>query len=401
MYRISSLTPNRRFTMKIVRFVILVVVLLGFMSNLHALTIRTGDDVEVPLDEVIDDDLIIFGSSVTIDGTVLGDIFTFAQDVKIHGDVGGTIIAGAERFIIESDNVRTVWAAGRTVKILGAVERNLITAAGYVVVDENAAIGKDARIFAGELLMEGHIKGNLKGAVGEFTMTGSSGTINMNVDNARITSTARVNGDLILEIEEAEPEIEEGAVISGDMKIDVESDEKEEEYAFLFAPIIAFFYGIFKLICFIAKIIVGVVLVALFSTFVRTMMDTLKKKPWWSLLVGFLTVIIVPIAVIILFFLLVGWPFAVFGIYAYTVLFYLASIFVSLVLGELVIRLFKKDGEISLYLSFIVGLVIITILGLIPILGFVVNLFVLLFGVGMLVIGMWDFTHTLKKKKLI
>jgi hypothetical protein len=83
------------------------------------------------------------------------------------------------------------------------------------------------------------------------------------------------------------------------------------------------------------------------------------------------------------------------------VLLYTASIFVGLVVGEKILQLFKKEGAISLYLSFIVGYVILRILGLIPILGFIIRIFVLLFGAGALLLGGWHLMKEMKAKKLI
>ncbi|OPX17426.1 hypothetical protein BXT86_06535, partial [candidate division WOR-3 bacterium 4484_100] len=96
--------------------------------------------------------------------------------------------------------------------------------------------------------------------------------------------------------------------------------------------------------------------------------------PWVSLGWGFLGVVVIPVAVIILFVVLIGFPFAIFGIYFYTVLLYLASIFIAFILGERIIQLFKKEGEVSLYLSFIVGIITLFILGLIPVLGFITSI---------------------------
>jgi len=200
---------------------------------------------------------------------------------------------------------------------------------------------------------------------------------------------------------EVEPTIEEGARITGETRVKKSSVEGEEAFAFAFAPFIAFFIAFMKVVCFIAKIIVGVILIALCGKFVRRIMDTLTSKPWSCLGWGFLGLVVIPVAVMILFVILVGFPFAFFGIYVYTILFYLSSIFVGLVVGEKIIQLFKKEGEISQYLSFIVGIIVIFVLGLIPVLGVIIKLAVLLFGVGMLLLGSWYLLREIKEKKLI
>jgi len=110
---------------------------------------------------------------------------------------------------------------------------------------------------------------------------------------------------------------------------------------------------------------------------------------------------VIPVATVILFLILIGYPLAIFGMYIYTILLYLSSIFVGLVLGEKIIKIFRKQGEVSLYLSFFIGMLVLLILGLIPILGFIVRLFVCLFGAGMLISGTHSLIKEIKEKELV
>jgi hypothetical protein len=200
---------------------------------------------------------------------------------------------------------------------------------------------------------------------------------------------------------ESEPVIEEGATILGETTFEKPEEKEGGEFLYAIAPMVAIFFTFVRIVLFIAKVIVGVLLIALFSQCVRRIMDTLISKPWKSLGVGFLGLIMIPIASVIMFVLLIGYPLGVVGIYTYSVLLYTASIFVGLVVGEKILQLFKKEGAISLYLSFIVGYVILRILGLIPILGFVIRIFVLLFGAGALLLGGWHLMKEMRAKKLI
>jgi len=366
----------------------------------YALVIKTGETVEIDRDELIDDDLIIFAQKIAINGRVNGDVWVFGRDIMINGDVYGTIVSGGADINIDVGNAGTVWSAGGEINIAGDIEKNILLFGGELSVDEDATIGKDIRAFGGKFTVDGNIGGTIRGSVGNFTMAGKSGDIFIDSDKIRVKSGAEIDGDLVLE-GEVEPTIEEGARITGETRVKKSSVEGEEAFAFAFAPFIAFFIAFMKVVCFIAKIIVGVILIALCGKFVRRIMDTLTSKPWSCLGWGFLGLVVIPVAVMILFVILVGFPFAFFGIYVYTILFYLSSIFVGLVVGEKIIQLFKKEGEISQYLSFIVGIIVIFVLGLIPVLGVIIKLAVLLFGVGMLLLGSWYLLREIKEKKLI
>jgi cytoskeletal protein CcmA (bactofilin family) len=365
----------------------------------YALVVKSGQSVEIPEDKIIDDDLLAFARSVNIEGKVMGDVYAFAQEINITGEVDGSIFSGAANVDINVKSVNTIWAAGGEINLSGIIEKNVMLFGGGLSVGENTRIGRDIRAYGGRFLVEGDIGGIIKGGVGEFVMAGTSGDVNIKADKIKIKSDATISGDLVV-ISEEEPMVEEGAIITGETKL--KKQEKEEESFFLaIAPAIAFFISFVKVVCFIARIIVGIILIALSKSFVRRIMDTLINQPWKSLGIGFLGLIVIPVAAVILFIVLIGFPFGVFVIYVYTILFYLSSIFVSYVVGEKIIQLFKKKGEISLYLSFIVGIVALFILGLIPVLGFIIRLVVLLFGAGMLLIGCWNIIKEMKKAKLI
>lgn len=377
--------------------VLLTVSLLGFSPG-YALTIRAGNNIVIAAEETIDDDVIATGQSVSVHGIVTGDLIAFASDVKVTGTVGGTIIAGAGTVDIEVLGAKSVWIGAGQAKLSGTIDKNAVLAGGNLVFSDDGYVGKDLIAYGGKFSVYGAVDGSIKGGVGEFTMTGSSGAVDISAEEAYVEGTAQIAGDLIIQ-SETEPSIDEGAYVGGDVKFT--KVEEEEKPIFALAPVIAFFITIIKFVVFIAKILVGLVLISISRIYVRRIMDTLKQKPWHSLGWGFIGVIAIPVLIVFLFAILIGYPFAVFGIYIYTILFFLSSIMVGLVLGELIIRLFKKKGEVSMYVSLILGLVILGIIDFIPVLNFLVRLFVVLFGVGMVLIGTWNLLKDLRKEKMI
>ncbi len=386
--------------MKNVKFTIGILFFFMLIVPGYALVVRSGGEVEVAVDEVVDDDLIVFAQTVDINGTVSGDVYAFAQSVAVNGEIGGSLFTGAGTITVAAKKVKTVWAAAGNVSVCGDVEKNVILLGGALLICEDTRIGKDLRAYGGKFTVEGAIDGTIEGSVGSFVMAGRSGQITINADETTIKAGARISGDLIVRSAE-QPTIEEGATIIGETTVERPEKRKAEPFFLALAPMVAFFVTFVKIVMFIAKIIVGIILIAFSKTFVRRMMDTLIQKPWHSLGWGFLGLIVIPVAAVILFVILIGYPIAIFGVYVYTALVYLSSIFVGLVIGEKVIQLFKKEGEISLYLSFIVGIIVLYVLGLIPVLGCIIKIFVVLFGAGMLLLGGRNMIKSMKEKKLV
>lgn len=377
-----------------------ILLLVMFVTPTYTLTSRIGEYAAVGPEDFVDDDVILIAQDVKVEGKVAGDVFAFGQSVTVTGNIGGSLFTGAANIFIDAKSIEAVWAAGGNIEVKGSVTRNVVLAGGSVCVCDEARIGKDLGAYAGKFTADGDVAGTIRGNVGKFVMAGKGGRVKIKAGDIKVKARAQIAGDLIM-TSENEPVIEEGATILGETTFEKPEVKKGEEFVVAIAPMIALFLTFVRIVLFIAKVIVGVLLIALFGQCVRRVMDTLIKKPWKSLGVGFLGLIVIPIASVIMFVILIGYPLGVVGMYTYSVLLYTASIFVGLVVGEKILQLFKKEGAISLYLSFIVGYVILRILGLIPILGFIIRIFVLLFGAGALLLGGWHLMKEMKAKKLI
>jgi len=67
--------------------VLLVMVLVLFAIPAEAATILTGDNLTVEAGEIIDDDLYLFGETITVSGIVSGDAILFGNEVVVDGQV--------------------------------------------------------------------------------------------------------------------------------------------------------------------------------------------------------------------------------------------------------------------------------------------------------------------------
>ena len=84
--------PWRRQRISIAIALVGFVLLLGLPSGANAAEIRRGPNAGVAAGETINNDLIVFGRGVRIDGTVKGDVIAFTQDLTVNGHVTGDLI---------------------------------------------------------------------------------------------------------------------------------------------------------------------------------------------------------------------------------------------------------------------------------------------------------------------
>jgi hypothetical protein len=101
------------------------------VSPASAATTMSGDEVVVSAHEVIEDDLVVWGTYVRIDGIVRGDVVALGTDIVVEG-------------LIEGD----LMAAAKTVYLNGAVHDDARVAAYAVAFGERASIGDDGFVLA-------------------------------------------------------------------------------------------------------------------------------------------------------------------------------------------------------------------------------------------------------------
>lgn len=386
--------------MRYFSWIICIVMCVTLVSPMNALVIRRAESVEVSADEVIDDDLIAIAGNVDIKGSVTGNVCAFAQTVNVSGDIGGSLFIGAASSSVSPKSVQTVWAAGGNLNISGEISKNVILAGGSLNITSNAVVGKDLHAYGGSFEADGNVNGAIKGAVGKFSMAGTSGRVKIRADRVKIRSTAVVSGDVSLTSESA-PEIEDGAMIGGELTVREIEEEEAKPFFFAIAPLIGFLFGVIKMIVWISKIIVGIILIALCHKYIRRIMDTFARQPWKSLGIGFLGVIVIPVAAAVFLATLVGYPISVLLLYVFSILCYVSSVVIAVILGEKIIQLFNKGKEVSLYLSFVIGMIILFVVSFIPILNFLVRIFVLLFGFGTVIIATWYLVKDMRDKGLV
>ncbi|HET8999683.1 MAG TPA: hypothetical protein VFP86_08565 [bacterium] len=105
-----------------------------------------------------------------------------------------------------------------------------------------------------------------------------------------------------------------------------------------------------------------------------------------SLLTGFVLLVTVPVAAVLLVFTVIGIPLSVIGMLLYVATLYPGLVFVAAWLGQRVLqRIRRQGGEIpSIYWSVAVGAIALAVLFAVPFAGWVIRLVAILAGFGAL-----------------
>jgi hypothetical protein len=197
----------------------------------------------------------------------------------------------------------------------------------------------------------------------------------------RLTSSAIIGGDLIYTSAQ-DAIVSPGAVVRGTTeRHPLPSQLNELEYAVVTSQISiswpATEVGIY---------LMGLAYVLLFPTFAHLSIGAIWRRPWKTLALGLVLLIDVPLLALLLFILglsIGGWwlGFILLGLYGVALL--LAYISTALFIGNWLFALTARSS-VNLAVVLLLGLVVLTLLCMLPVVGGVIRFIALVFGLGAL-----------------
>ena len=135
--------------------------------------VRTGDELSIPAEEIVDDDLYLFGGTIDVNGDVGGDLIVFGGQVSIDGTVEGDVLAAAGTVDIGGAVGGDVRVGAGQVTIDGAVGEDLLAGVGRLVVDSR--VDGDVLFGGGAVNLRGDVGGDVLGGAGTYERSGTVG----------------------------------------------------------------------------------------------------------------------------------------------------------------------------------------------------------------------------------
>ncbi len=139
--------------------------------------LRVGETILVPQDETIDGDLYLVAGTVTMDGTVDGDLTAAGGQVTINGTVTGDVLATGGMVSIVGTVEGDLRTAGGQVSVSSSVGEDMLAAGGQVTIASTGSVEGDLIVTAGDVRMAGAVNGNIEASGGAYERSGTvSGT---------------------------------------------------------------------------------------------------------------------------------------------------------------------------------------------------------------------------------
>ncbi|MCD4690457.1 polymer-forming cytoskeletal protein [bacterium] len=339
---------------------------------------------EVLEGEVYPYDLYLWTGRMNIQGTLDGDVFVGGQHVTVDGTVTQDMAVMAENLVITGVVEDDVRAMGRHMRISGRVDGDVLAAGETVTIEEGAVINGSLLVGAGTVYLHGHVKGSARVGAGTIVMGGRiDGNAELLSDGGlTIIEPAFVGGDLVYQ-GPTQLEFDEGTVGgSVTFRPPHESAAKKVSSAdFSFGPAFSAAMHIFG---FFAAIIAGTIIIALTKNHAQRTANKIRTRALKSLGIGFVAYICIPIVVLITLVLIITIPLSVVLALAYLIAVYIAKFYFAIWLGNCILRRGDRILTESPIPPMLLGLVIVYLLTAIPVLGTLIGILIIFFGLGAL-----------------
>ena len=333
----------------------------------------------VPEGETKEADLYLWAQSIDIAGTLDGDLVAGFQEGSITGTVTQDLNGMCETMRITGVVGDDVRFACETFYLDGHIGGDLIIAAKSILISETAVIDGDAIIAGATVSVDGAIGGRVRIMTGFLDMDGTiAGNAEITTDGGmKLGPNAHIGGDLFYE-GPSEIDIPEGTVAGEVTFQKVIKEDIDFDFDFLGGVSVLFhFLGL------LAALVAGTVIVALTKDHASRTAEIIRTKPLKSLGIGFVTYICMPIVLLLLLVFILTIPLMFVVGLAYAIALYIAKFYFSIWLGNLILRRGGRT-DVSPIPSMLLGLLIVYLVTAIPIVGALVGVIIIFFGLGAL-----------------
>lgn len=414
-------------------FTLIAILTLAFATPVMAFDGRTGDNVIIKADEVINDDLYVTAENFTLDGTVKGDLIVIGSNITINGTVEGDLMAGGQSVVINGTVNGDARIAGAALQ-LGAgasLGEDLLAAGASLETKDGSTTGGELLVGAGQTLLAGDVAGDVFAGTGALELSGNfGGDVNAEVGDASqetgpspsmympnttvaipsvnpgftVDKDATIKGNLIYTQSsdiKIPADVVSGKITRNEPKVDVSNTYVAPTPAQL---ALTWTFDLFRTI--VTLILLGLLLGWLAPKFVNSLSEKIQGTPAASLGWGvvafaafFFSILLIIVVMTIggLFFgvLTLGgvsgsiiW-LGLLSIFALTIGFILVTSFLTKIVvawlgGKMIFKSMNSTLADSKIWPLVLGVVIVALLTALPLVGWLFGLAVMFFGLGAL-----------------
>ena len=339
-----------------------------------AADLRQGPSVTLGQGQTINDDIYAAGGTISIDGNVNGSVIAAGGTITVSGTVSRDVMVGGGTINVTGKVGGSIRAAGGNLTINGPVEQDVVVTGGTVDIASGGTIGRDLVIAGGTATVAAPVARRVTMGAGDVTLRGRvGGDVRGSVDRLRLDG-AQIGGNLDYTSDNSVV-LANGASVAGTTTRHTPTERGTGGVAGGFLGWLRGLIGIFAL---------GVLLLLLLPRFSTRSIDTLRAEPWASLGIGAAILVVTPIVALLVFvvgLLLGGWWLGLLLVPLWILALAIGYVVSGFLLGRLIFARLGW-GQYHDILALLGGLFALTVVGLVPLIGWLVSLAAFVAGAG-------------------
>ncbi len=156
---------------------LIAILALAFATPVMAFDGRSGDNITIEADEVINDDLYVTAETFTLKGTVNGDLVVFGSTIIINGTVNGDVMAAGQSVVINGTVTGDARIAGAALQLgkTANVAEDLLAGGASLETKDGSNIGGELVFGSGQTLLAGDVTGDVLAGTGALELRGEFG----------------------------------------------------------------------------------------------------------------------------------------------------------------------------------------------------------------------------------
>ena len=331
-------------------------------------------------------DTYVFGGSVRIDQPVAGDLIAAGGNVDVDAPVAGDALLAGGNLRITAKVEQSVHAGGGRLILDAPIGRNLRVGGGQVEIGPLAAIGGNVTVGGGQVTLRGPIKGNVTVGGGRVLIDGVvegdvsayGGSLSLG-PNARLAGKLRYrSGDELVRDPAATVAgaVERLATPGRRAAAPAQRDTGRDDHAPRAGVSWLWTAGLMA---------IAALLVAALPVTSMRVAEGLRTRLGWSLLWGFIALVCIPVAALILAVSIIGIPVALLALLLYIALLLVGYVGSAIGLGQWALARLRAEAAQRTgwrITAAMTAVLLLALLGSVPFLGGFVALLAVAAGIG-------------------
>jgi hypothetical protein len=341
-----------------------------------AADVRSGRNLILTSTQKQLQNLYLFGSTVQLNAPVKDDVLAAGGMVNLTGNVTNDVLAAGGTVIIHGKVGNNARVAGGNITVDGPVTHDLVVAGGNVTISKNAAIGGDLLVFGGNINVQAPVHGKILMSGGSIVL---NNTVGGNVSGGRVGSLtlgpqAKIKGNLSYNSPQ-QAQHDSGSTVMGTITYHhIQKNQRQQHTAQAVIGAALYRLGV--------AIILSILFIYFFKNGILTILTRMQKAPWKSLGIGFVSILLAPIASAILLILI--W-LGIASFLSYGLILIISIFFTNVFVGWWLMNWWNNRQKKSYQLDWkagVIGPIVLFIILLIPVLGWLFAAIIFLIATG-------------------